>query len=745
MRSVLVACLLFTGCVEVDEGATPELGESAAPLSVCGGSVQAAIDAAPNGAIIDLCAGTYPERLTIDGKWLTLRGAGASSTIIDAGGLGRALTVRSSGGTVTLRNLTFRNGTSSSSGGAIACRSSTLYVRDSTVTASRAEGGGGLDAQGCSLDLARSRFEGNDAGGGRGGGLLATSSTGVVSADTFTDNDAFEGGGLAIVGGAIDVGGNTIEGNRAHRGAGIFLGDDGRVHDNRIANNDAGWTAGGVYFDVRTGTFEDNVVDGNTAVNDGGGIYVHQGAPVLLDNVVTGNYTGDDGGGVRVFESRARLERNRVEGNEAADSGGGIRVSHLPATMIDNLVRDNVAELGGGMDLDNDSSVVRGGEVTGNRAVDGGGISAALGAWLGATIERVVIADNVASGRGGGIYLGSNYKPWALRHLTVTGNRAATGGGLYAGGTDHTLTTSVFARNTATGDGGAIFLASPGPNLTPAYDFLTLYANTAARGSALRSTSALTFADSIIAGHAGVAVSVSVAPTWRYNDSYPASFAGMIDPTGTSGNLAVDPLLADPANGDVALASGSPARDAGDPDLRDRDGSRADLGVYGGPDGDASPTPPPPPPPGATATLDADTYVAAATPDTGFGAATSLFSDGDPLKEAYVRFEISGLTAAPTRARLRVTVTDASSNAPAVYLADSAWTEATLTWNTRPARAGGVLADVGATSLGQVVEYDVTAAITGDGPYTFDLAPTSTSGFGFSSREGSAPPVLILE
>jgi hypothetical protein len=80
-----------------------------------------------------------------------------------------------------------------------------------------------------------------------------------------------------------------------------------------------------------------------------------------------------------------------------------------------------------------------------------------------------------------------------------------------------------------------------------------------------------------------------------------------------------------------------------------------------------------------------------------------------------------------------------------VYLAGSAWSEASLTWNTLPARLGGVLGDLGATTLGQVVEYDVTAAITGDGAYTFDLAPTSTSGFGVSSREGSAPPVLILE
>lgn len=64
---------------------------------------------------------------------------------------------------------------------------------------------------------------------------------------------------------------------------------------------------------------------------------------------------------------------------------------------------------------------------------------------------------------------------------------------------------------------------------------------------------------------------------------------------GTPGKLECKPLTFVGANGNISkppkfrsdsdfqLASGSPAIDAGDPKLKDRDGSRSDIGVFGGP------------------------------------------------------------------------------------------------------------------------------------------------------------------
>ena len=57
---------------------------------------------------------------------------------------------------------------------------------------------------------------------------------------------------------------------------------------------------------------------------------------------------------------------------------------------------------------------------------------------------------------------------------------------------------------------------------------------------------------------------------------------------GTNGNLSVDPRFVaanddgDGLNNGFALALRSPLLDAGDPGLTDPDGSRSDVGAYGG-------------------------------------------------------------------------------------------------------------------------------------------------------------------
>ena len=63
------------------------------------------------------------------------------------------------------------------------------------------------------------------------------------------------------------------------------------------------------------------------------------------------------------------------------------------------------------------------------------------------------------------------------------------------------------------------------------------------------------------------------------------------DPTGTNGNISVDPqhldtTSADPLDWDLHLSPSSPLIDAGSPALLDPDGSPSDIGAWGGPDAD---------------------------------------------------------------------------------------------------------------------------------------------------------------
>jgi hypothetical protein len=113
--------------------------------------------------------------------------------------------------------------------------------------------------------------------------------------------------------------------------------------------------------------------------------------------------------------------------------------------------------------------------------------------------------------------------------------------------------------------------------------FAVVQGNHAAVGPGLWvSTPGLTVDSSIFSDN-GVAVIDGNAPTWRYTDTVPATFAGMANPTGGTGNLSVAPQFTDAAAGDFRLLAASQCVDAGDPALRDRDGSRADMGLFAGP------------------------------------------------------------------------------------------------------------------------------------------------------------------
>src|SRR5262245_53720475 len=74
-------------------------------------TIQAAVNAASAGDTMEIAAGTYAEHDITIGKNLTLTGASAATTIVDAQQLGRVLNVQS-GATVEISNLSIVNGKS---------------------------------------------------------------------------------------------------------------------------------------------------------------------------------------------------------------------------------------------------------------------------------------------------------------------------------------------------------------------------------------------------------------------------------------------------------------------------------------------------------------------------------------------------------------------------------------------------------------------------------------------------------
>src|SRR5690349_16437181 len=193
-----------------DDGS--EGGDSGVVLAVCATgdadhtTLADAIAAAPSGSVIEVCPGTYAETLRIDDKRLDIRGlGGAADTILDAGGAGIAIDVRTTGGSgVLIEGFTIRGGDAEQGrGGGVRCEDSTLHLIDSIVRDNHAEGGGGgLYAFGCAIEVAGTTFEANDGGDGGGGAFLA-SSTGELATSTFRNNTGHNGGALRVHQGTV--------------------------------------------------------------------------------------------------------------------------------------------------------------------------------------------------------------------------------------------------------------------------------------------------------------------------------------------------------------------------------------------------------------------------------------------------------------------------------------------------------------------------------------------------------------
>jgi len=148
-----------------------------------------------------------------------------------------------------------------------------------------------------------------------------------------------------------------------------------------------------------------------------------------------------------------------------------------------------------------------------------------------------------------------------------------------------------------------------------------------------------------------------------------------------------------------------------------------------------------------TFVAEADSRVPEAKPDLNFGRDTVLYMDGgatDPDIESYIQFTVTGISGAVSGAQLRVYVTDATRNGPALYTTSNTWTETAITWNNRPARTSSALEDKGALAVSSWVDYNVTNVITGNGTYSFILATDAADLLGLSSREGSAAPQLVV-
>ena len=147
-----------------------------------------------------------------------------------------------------------------------------------------------------------------------------------------------------------------------------------------------------------------------------------------------------------------------------------------------------------------------------------------------------------------------------------------------------------------------------------------------------------------------------------------------------------------------------------------------------------------------------DTFVWSSKPSNNYGSSEDLrVRKTSQFQIAYFKFDVTGLSGSVISVKLRLLCNDGSINGGGVYLvfnnflnSSTPWTESGLLWTNAPAVSGTALASVGAVSVGQTVEFDVSAAINADGVFSFAVSNHSTDVVYFSSKEGAQSPELII-
>jgi PKD repeat protein len=141
-----------------------------------------------------------------------------------------------------------------------------------------------------------------------------------------------------------------------------------------------------------------------------------------------------------------------------------------------------------------------------------------------------------------------------------------------------------------------------------------------------------------------------------------------------------------------------------------------------------------------------DAKVRSTRSDRNYGSADDLrLRDGSHVWESFLRFDVSGLPAAVISAKLRLYVTDGSADGGTLFATNSSWSEATITYSTRPPLVEPSIGNLGRVSNGTWVEIDVTSQVSGNGAFAFGLSSSSSNSAFFSSREGANPPELVIE
>lgn len=292
----------------------------------------------------------------------------------------------------------------------------------------------------------------------------------------------------------LDLNGHTIDRNLKEPisdGFVIYIGD-GTLSITDTSKNGNGKITGGNCSADGGAIFMDNAplgiegggnlkffagnITGNHASGRGGAIYSESNGDIHIFGGNITNNTAKHGGAIAFDESAYLfIHGGELSGNSATEYGGalygftGYRYTAYLA-MDGGVICNNTAKYGGGIYADECTSIYSGGYIMNNTADYGGGIYTRNYTQFntpenGNTIG-VQILNNTAEYDGGGIYAEGDEAEIKCDLVTIKGNTAENGAGIYwngrgvywNGGGECLLNRGEITENVALGIGGGVYV-----------------------------------------------------------------------------------------------------------------------------------------------------------------------------------------------------------------------------------------------------------------------------------------------
>lgn len=155
-----------------------------------------------------------------------------------------------------------------------------------------------------------------------------------------------------------------------------------------------------------------------------------------------------------------------------------------------------------------------------------------------------------------------------------------------------------------------------------------------------------------------------------------------------------------------------------------------------------------PPPASGLFTPTDDAYTRDNSSSNNYGANIKLLTCSDNCantRVSWLKFTVSGLSTAPTSAKLRLYVNQSTGSAIKIAnITDTTWKESTINWNNQPDYSIPTFGTI-SSKLGTWVEFDVASVVKGNGTYSFAITDSTTSVVGFDSKEGVNKPQLVIK